>query len=170
MTGVELASGVAGVGAAYTAASGLAYAVSESMIWFVLCIFFEARGEPFEGKVAVGHVVMTRVERRDASVKDIVQAPWQFSWFNTNQRKNVAFEDFGALPECFLAAMTVLGERLEGKDFFGADHFHANYVSPKWKDDYYYVGKRGNHLFYDSSRPATEPVRIASNVTKKKNK
>lgn len=122
--------------------------MTDNLMWFVLCIYFEARGEPMEGKVAVGHVIMNRVERRDASIKEIVQQPWQFSWLNPGARRPV-LDDFNALSECVRAAYTCFEERLDGKDFFGADHYFADYIpAPTWAAQMKFVKKIGKHLFY----------------------
>lgn len=119
----------------------------KNIIWLALCIYFEGRGEPKEGQVAIGHVIMNRVERRDASIKDIVNAPWQFSWLNPGV-KRPSIDDFVALEECFRSALDCLGERLEGKDFFGADHYYAEYISaPSWAGKLKLVKKIGQHIF-----------------------
>ena len=122
----------------------------KNILWLILCIYFEARGEPFRGKVNVGHVIRNRVDRRDASLVDIVKAPWQFSWLNPGAPRP-ALNDFEALEECCMAALTCLSERLDGKDFFGADHYHADYIKyPSWAAKIKFVGKEGKHLFYKS--------------------
>lgn len=123
--------------------------MGENLLWFVLCIYFEARGEPFEGKVAVGHVIMNRVERRNASVVDIIKAPWQFSWMNPGVERTRVIKDFVALLECIKAANACINERLDGKDYFGADHYFGDYITrPTWAKDMKFVGKIGKHLFY----------------------
>ena len=57
----------------------------ENLVWFALCIYFEAMGEQQEGQVAVGHVIMNRVEKTGKSMKDVIIKPWQFSWLNQNR-------------------------------------------------------------------------------------
>lgn len=119
-----------------------------NILWLALCIYFEGRGEPREGQLAIGHVVMTRVERRDASIKDVVQAPWQFSWLNPGAKRPV-LDDLAALESCMGVALDCLAERLEGKDFFGADHYFADYITPPaWAAKLRLVKKVGQHLFY----------------------
>jgi len=121
----------------------------DNIVWFILCIYFEARGEPFKGQVAVGHVIMNRVENRDASVTEIVKAPWQFSWMNPGAERSRKVTDFDALVTCFKAALTCQAERLDGKDFFGADHYFGDYIpKPSWARDMKFVKKIGKHLFY----------------------
>lgn len=48
-----------------------------------LCIEREAGGEPMEGKIAVGTVVLERVDHRDwdgKTIREVVLKKWQFSW------------------------------------------------------------------------------------------
>lgn len=124
--------------------------MTRNLMWFVLCIYFEARGESHKGKIAVGHVIMNRVERRDASIKDIVKAPWQFSWLNPGPTRP-KLDDFEALEECINAAIQCMSERLEGKDFYQADHYYAEYIpAPFWASKTKYVGQIDQHLFYRS--------------------
>ena len=85
-----------------------------NILWLALCIYFEGRGEPKEGQLAIGHVIMNRVERRDASIKDIVKAPWQFSWLNPGATRPV-IGDLEALENCMNVAIACLSERLDGR-------------------------------------------------------
>ncbi len=57
--------------------------LSESEILF-LTIVGEARGEPIEGQVAVGNVILNRSTARKQSILDICLAPKQFSCWNEN--------------------------------------------------------------------------------------
>ncbi len=117
-------------------------------MWLVLCIYFEACGEPFEGKVMVGHSIMNRVERRDASVQDIVRQPWQYSWMNPGAAR-AKLNDFDALAECMKAAYQCLAERIDGKNGFGVDHYFGDYISPpKWASKMTFIRKIGKHLFF----------------------
>jgi len=121
----------------------------DNMLWLVLCIYFESRSEPLEGQVAVAHVILNRVEKRNASVEDIVKAPYQFSWLNQGERKPI-IDDFTALLKCLNAVHQCLAERLDGKDLSGADHYHTTEVHPYWADAYKKVTQIGNHIFYKS--------------------
>ncbi len=50
-----------------------------------LTIYGEARGEPTEGKIAVGSVILERVDHRDwdgKTIHEVCLKPWQFSCFN----------------------------------------------------------------------------------------
>lgn len=48
-----------------------------------LCIEREAGGESNEGRVAVGTIILERVDYRDwdgKTIKEVILKPWQFSW------------------------------------------------------------------------------------------
>lgn len=48
-----------------------------------LCIEREASGEPRSGKIAVGTVILERVDHRDwdgKTIQEVILKPWQFSW------------------------------------------------------------------------------------------
>ena len=122
----------------------------EPIFWLAMNIYHEARGEQLAGQVAVGHVVLNRAERQGKPVKDIVLAPYQFSWANGNARPSV--NDYDSMLESFEAAAIVLNERLEGKTLGGADHYHAITMSkfPTWVKGMTVVKTIGNHRFYRS--------------------
>ena len=47
------------------------------------CIDREAAGEPYEGKVGVGTVILERVDKHDwegKTIKEVILKRWQFSW------------------------------------------------------------------------------------------
>ena len=56
--------------------------LSEALLCIALNVWHEARGEPFEGQVAVAEVTRRRVEdpRWPDTACDVVYQPWQFSW------------------------------------------------------------------------------------------
>lgn len=48
-----------------------------------LCIEREASGESYEGRVAVGTVILERVDHRDwdgKTIQEVILKSWQFSW------------------------------------------------------------------------------------------
>ena len=122
----------------------------ESIFWLALNLYHECRGEPLAGQIAVAHVVMNRAEKRGKSLREIVLQPYQFSWANGGARPKIT--EYEALCECFEAAVQALGERLEGKSFSHADHYHEKSMSPSpsWTKDMAKVATVGNHIFYRS--------------------
>lgn len=119
-----------------------------------LNIYFEARSEPIEGKVAVGHVVMNRVAdaRYPDKVCEVVkqggEKPYnkcQFSWYCDGRSDNPANVD--AWQESLaLARVVYWGYSQDPTD--GALWYHADYVSPYWRNALERGPKIGRHVFY----------------------
>lgn len=121
--------------------------MTEQIFWLAVTLYHECRGEPYEGMVGVAHVILTRAEARKIPVKDVVLQPSQFSCYNGNQRP--AIRDYESYIRCVKAAKQAIKERLDGKTFYGADHYFADYISvPEWAEDMQFISKIGKHLFY----------------------
>ena len=126
------------------------------LLWLALNAYHEARGESFDGQVAVCHVVLNRAAGRRKSVKETVLAPMQFSWANGGERP--AIKDYAALEQCFRAADQAANkERPQGSNLQGADHYYAasgkNAIGePAWvkKGNMQQVARIGNHIFFRS--------------------
>ena len=118
-------------------------------------IYYEAKGEPFEGKVAVAQVTLNRVES-GLFPADICKAIYQknvffdkvicqFSWYcdKAATKKPIHVDSYN---ECYTVAKKVLleGFRLDG--LTEALYYHANYVNPGWKKQK--IATIGNHIFY----------------------
>ncbi|MFQ5784322.1 MAG: cell wall hydrolase [Alphaproteobacteria bacterium] len=134
-----------------------------------LTIYFEARGEPDQGKLAVGHVVMNRVSdpRYPSWVCDVVRqgGEWphnrcQFSWWcdgRSDQPKDrVPWERSKAFARLIYWGFT--------KDpTAGALWYHADYVRPVWRKVLGQGPKIGRHIFYYGNRKgAGLPMRQAT--------
>ncbi len=119
-----------------------------------LNIYFEARGESDLGKVAVGNVVMNRVSsaRFPSTVCEVVQQGGelrlyrcQFSWWCDGlSDKPRSKPDWQRSSEIALAVYW--GQTTDPTD--GALWYHADYVSPAWRNDFVLVEKIGRHIFY----------------------
>jgi spore germination cell wall hydrolase CwlJ-like protein len=119
----------------------------EQSMYLAICIYHEAQGEPFDGKVAVGHVIMNRLRKENKSVKDVILRPYQFSWANKGERPPIKY--YSSFIECVNAAMRCYEERLEGKDLHGVDHYFADYIDkPKWAESMTLIAVIGKHQFY----------------------
>lgn len=123
--------------------------LTEQIFWLAICIYHEARGESEQGQIAVGHVIMNRVNAKSLSVKTIVLKPYQFSWANSGRRPPIY--DYLAFSDCFNSATRCLGERLSGENLLGADHYFADYIeAPKWSENMKFIKMIGKHLFFKS--------------------
>jgi len=65
----------------------------EDETWAVLTLWMEARGEPYDGKLAVAEVIQERMRRKyqsDGTVVGTVLKPYQFSGWNTHDVNRLA--------------------------------------------------------------------------------
>jgi N-acetylmuramoyl-L-alanine amidase len=125
-------------------------------VWGILCVFAEARGEPYEGQVAVASVVRNRTERKhfsNGTVVGTVTEPYQFSWLNTgdSQRTRVLAASWDD-PRLKVAAKAWF-ESQHTRPVGDALFYHADTVSPTWAraQSIEFVRRIGNHLFYRKS-------------------
>jgi N-acetylmuramoyl-L-alanine amidase len=117
----------------------------------ILClaknIYYEARGEPIQGKIAVAQVTLNRVTHRtefDASICRVVYAKQQFSW--THERHHEPRGD------AWLEAQALAKQVLQGTVHlpkFSALYFHNQTVKPRWSRTKELVARIGNHTFYN---------------------
>lgn len=119
-----------------------------------LNIYFEARSEPLDGMLAVGHVVMNRVADRKFPNSicgvvrqggDVVRHRCQFSWWcdgRSDQPRNAAAWDAARLVAWYIFN----GYTEDPTD--GALWYHADYVAPDWRDAYLRGPQIGRHIFY----------------------
>lgn len=119
-----------------------------------LTIYFEARGESDEGKLAVGHVVMNRAQhplfpRRVCEVVrqggDKLRYRCQFSWWcdgrSDRPRDRQAWTKSRAL-----AGLIYWDYSRDPTE--GALWYHADYVRPSWRRELAPGPKIGRHVFY----------------------
>ncbi len=128
--------------------------LSASLDCLALNIYHEARGEPLEGQIAVGQVVMNRVGDPDfpAGVCDVVKQGGdrrrdrcQFSWWCDGLSDRP--DDAGAWEDSKGLAGKILAGGLEDPTR-GALWYHADHVAPDWQMDIVRQGKIGRHVFY----------------------
>ena len=126
--------------------------IVESLLCIALNIYFEARSEDLQGKVAVGSVVMNRVahERFPDSACEViyqggdkVRHGCQFSWFCDGLSDNPYEKD--EWKQAYTLAIWIYGIGLPDITE-GALWYHSNDVSPAWATtDYIQIG---SHKFY----------------------
>ena len=116
-------------------------------------LYFEARGEPIQGQLAVGEVILNRVEdtRYPSSICKVINQgtgrrfACQFTYTcdgkleTVNERKPY---------EMALKIAKILMTTHDGKLTRGSTHYHSNYVNPKWSKKFERVAKFGRHIFY----------------------
>ena len=109
-------------------------------------VYFEARGEPREGKIAVVEVVLARREsgRWPSTACAVISQRAQFSFVRRGH-----IPDVPAASESNLRSLVldVLSGR-ESSSAKGATFFHATYSRPSWRHRLRHVSQIGRHMFY----------------------
>lgn len=108
----------------------------------------EAAGEGENGMIAVGNVIRNRAERRGKGLAEVVREPKQFTGYEAPGE--------GALkilqdPDQLATIDSIIDRMASGElpDVTGgADHYHADYVSPDWAGKMPKTTQVGSHLFY----------------------
>ncbi len=126
-----------------------------------LTIYAEARGESRQGKIAVGSVILERVDHRDwdgKTIKEVCLWPVQFSCYlpkdpNRPMLKNIAdtwdeeSKKNPVLRECLEIAQDLISGKLERYPK-ALDYFNPKVCHPEWADEKKLVATVGNHEFY----------------------
>ena len=116
-------------------------------------LYFEARGEPIKGQLAVGEVILNRVEdtRYPSSICKVVNQgtgrrfACQFTYTCDGRLETVHERK----PyEIALKIAKILLTTHDRKLTRGSTHYHSNYVDPKGSKKFERVAKFGRHIFY----------------------
>ena len=109
-------------------------------------IYYEARGEPFHGQIAVAQVTINRLNTGTFgnSICEVVYAKNQFSWTNNKKRK---ITDNKAWDASIELATAILNNTVHLPEL-NALYFHAVYVKPKWAKQREKITTIGKHIFY----------------------
>lgn len=123
-------------------------ALDEELNCIATAVYFEARGEPFDGQLAVAEVVMNRARsgRYPSSYCAVVKQPWQFSFVRAGQfpRVNQASPSWAYAQAITRIAKERLADALPDDVLW----YHADYVAPGWGRRLSKVDKIGAHIFY----------------------
>lgn len=130
-----------------------------------ITIYGEARGESREGQIAVGSVILERVDHRGwdgDTIKEVCLMPWQFSCFLPSDpnagdlaviARNFAarYEKSSVFRTCFAIADLLIDGKLARTPEIAAHHvcqYCTTAVSPDWKKKMKLVAAVGRHEFY----------------------
>ncbi len=123
-------------------------------------IYFEARGEPVRGQLAVGQVIMNRV--RSPEYPDTICGVI----FQGESRKNACQFSFACdgladrpdNPQHWRLAKSLARQITSGEvwlnDVGYSTHYHATYVAPDWRVGMQRVKQIGRHIFYIAKEAA----------------
>ena len=125
-------------------------------------VYFESRGEPLSGQIAVAEVVLNRVDNPayPRSICGVTKQGagsgrgCQFS-YACDGRPDVMTSSVSKARSEKIARMLIDGRPRSVTS--GATHFHATYVRPDWSRNFARTASIGNHVFYRQS------TRVASN-------
>lgn len=113
-------------------------------------VYYESRGEPYAGRLAIAQVTGTRVEARQwgRSICNVVYAPIQFSWTSDPSKRYKSPRNAEWLSSERIVQDYAQGIRVKGLE--NATHFHAVSLGrPSWTRRLKPVMTVGNHVFYD---------------------
>jgi spore germination cell wall hydrolase CwlJ-like protein len=112
-------------------------------------VYFEARGEPLKGQLAVAEVVLNRVasKRYPDTICGVVVQPWQFSFVNRTGRIPQADRSSQAWHNAVAIARIAQAGTADAVDS-DVLWYHADYVSPSWGRRLARQDKIGLHIFY----------------------
>ncbi len=108
-------------------------------------IYFEAKGEPLSGQLAVAEVILNRTKsgRFPKSVCSVVTQPGQFSFVRGGHVPSIApNKQYRTAVAVARVALTDAWDSPAA----GAMYFHARRVAPSWNR--VQVAAIGNHVFY----------------------
>ena len=122
-------------------------------------IYFEARGEPVRGQLAVAKITLNRASltNNKRSVCRVVWEKHQFTW--TSRRKLKVYEDEAWAKSVDLAALMLRDGDLinvvpvkEGKLLY----YHDKALKPKWAKEMTRVAVIGSHAIYAATEGEEE--------------
>ena len=118
-----------------------------------IAIYFEARGEPLQGQVAVAQVILNRVRSPlfPETICGVVyqgqhQKGCQFS-FTCDGKSDIPRSDAQWAQAQDISRQITAGE-LWLPEVGYSTFYHANYVSPRWAGSMNKIDKIGRHIFY----------------------
>ncbi|MFW2850991.1 cell wall hydrolase [Sphingomonas sp. TX0543] len=132
--------------AAAVAAQPIKGEVDEDLRCLAGAIYYESKGEPLAGQLAVAEVILNRAgtSRFGDSVCDVVKQPGQFSFVRSGRIPSVD-QSRPAWRTALAVAKVAMNDAWES-DAGEALYFHARRVAPGWSR--VKVASIGNHIFY----------------------
>ena len=135
--------------------------IAEALMCMALNIYHEARNQSMVGQVAVGEVVMNRVEdsRFPDTICEVVKQAvtykntdkpvlhkCQFSWYCDGKDDTPKNEK--AWRKAQDVAFLVIYDKIKLDVTEGATHYHATYVRPSWAKTKKRTTRIEKHIFY----------------------
>lgn len=123
-------------------------ALDEQMRCLAGAVYFEARGEPLAGQLAVAQVIINRTEdgRFPRSYCGVVAQPGQFSFMRGRHMPQV--REGSAAWNRAVAVAQIAHKGLWESEAGNAVFFHARYVRPGWSHTKTRLAQIDTHIFY----------------------
>ena len=123
-------------------------ALSEQLQCLAGAVYFEARGEPLAGQLAVAQVIINRSQnpRFPSSYCGVVLQPSQFSFVRSGEMPRV--RTGSAAWQRAKAIARIAHEGLWESEAGDALYFHAKYVRPGWSQRKIARATINRHVFY----------------------
>ncbi len=123
-------------------------ALSEEMRCLAGAVYFEARGEPLAGQLAVAQVIINRTEhgRFPRSYCSVVAQPKQFSFMRGSRMP--AIRTGSAAWTRAVAIARIAHQGMWESEAGDAVFFHARYVRPGWSQRKTKLAQIDTHIFY----------------------
>jgi hypothetical protein len=111
-------------------------------------VYFESRGEPIEGQLAVAEVVINRAKSDlyPDSYCDVITQPAQFSFVHHGRIPDA--DETSTAWQHAVAIAEIAQNNLWRSKAEGAMYFHATYVNPTWAHQKVELAQNDTHIFY----------------------
>jgi spore germination cell wall hydrolase CwlJ-like protein len=111
-------------------------------------VYFEARGEPMEGQLAVAEVVINRARSGiyPDNYCDVITQPAQFSFVRRGRIPDA--DETSAAWQRAEAIAEIAQQNLWQSKASNALYFHATYVRPSWAHQKVQLAQIDTHIFY----------------------
>ncbi|WP_298470792.1 cell wall hydrolase [uncultured Erythrobacter sp.] len=122
--------------------------MSEQMRCLAGAVYFEARGEPLDGQLAVANVVINRADDRrfPASYCGVVYQRAQFSFVKNGRMPRI--KTSSAAWDRAKSIARIAHDGMWESQVGEAVYFHAKYVRPKWSYRKTRTATIDTHIFY----------------------
>jgi spore germination cell wall hydrolase CwlJ-like protein len=126
--------------------------IKEEILCLAQNIYFESRGEPVKGQIAVALVTINRANNPDYpnTICGVVKQGCQFSWNCDGKSDVLPVTKDAAKKAIQLATVMLINPRVDDITK-GALFFHSSYVKPSWRKKMEKTIEIGNHIFYRRS-------------------
>ena len=120
---------------------------SREMECLAVGIYFESKGEPLAGQLAVGKVIANRANSKGRFPGSYCGVLFQRSQFSFIRGRSLPSAPRSSRPwQTAVAIAKIVDGELHSSSVGNALFFHARHVSPRWRLKR--VASVGNHIFY----------------------